>query len=103
VCRLRLPKRAPCNVAHESTVTRPQSAASANIISNFPEADFSLLIRPTSSKPVPGPRGRRARQIPNYLRVAGYPLTLSLAKRGTVLILLRGTPGQCSQVIHSNV
>jgi hypothetical protein len=42
------------NVAHESTVTRPQSAASANIISNFPEADFALSIWPTSSKPVYG-------------------------------------------------
>ena len=39
--------RAPRNVAHESTVTRPQSAASANIISNFQEADLSLLIGPT--------------------------------------------------------
>ena len=44
MCRLRLPRRAPRNVAHESTVTRPQSAASANAISNFPEADFSVLI-----------------------------------------------------------
>ena len=40
MCRLRLPRRAPRNVAHESTVTRPQSAPSANAISNFPEADF---------------------------------------------------------------
>ena len=38
--RLRLPRRAPRNVAHESTVTRPQSGHSANAISNFPEADF---------------------------------------------------------------
>jgi len=36
VCRLRLPRRAPRNVAHESTVTRSQSAASANAISNLP-------------------------------------------------------------------
>ena len=40
MCRLRLPRRAPRNVAHESTVTRPQSAPSANGISNFPEADL---------------------------------------------------------------
>jgi hypothetical protein len=40
VCRLRLPRRAPRNVAHESTVTRPQSVPSANAISNFPEEDF---------------------------------------------------------------
>ncbi len=44
VCRLCLPRRAPRNVAHESTVTRPQSAAIANVISNFPGADFPLLI-----------------------------------------------------------
>ena len=36
MCRLRLPRRAPRNVAHESTVTRSQSAASANAISNLP-------------------------------------------------------------------
>jgi hypothetical protein len=40
VCRLRLPRRAPRNVAHESTVTRGQSAAIANAIPNFPEEDF---------------------------------------------------------------
>ena len=40
MCRLRLPRRAPRNVAHESTVTRPHSAPSANTIFNFPEADF---------------------------------------------------------------
>ena len=40
MCRLRLPRRAPRNVAYESTVTRPQLAPSANAISNFPEADF---------------------------------------------------------------
>ena len=38
--RLRLPRRASRNAAHESTVTRPHSAPSANTISNFPEADF---------------------------------------------------------------
>jgi hypothetical protein len=38
--RLRLPRRAPRNVAHESTVTRPQAAAGDDVISNFPEADF---------------------------------------------------------------
>ena len=47
MCRLRLPRRAPRNVAHESTVTRPQSAASANAISNFPEADFWGVISPS--------------------------------------------------------
>ena len=41
MCRLRLPRRAPREVAHESTVTRPQSAAIANVISNFRETDFS--------------------------------------------------------------
>jgi hypothetical protein len=41
VCRLRLPRRAPRNVAHESTVTHPQSASSANAIPNFPEADLN--------------------------------------------------------------
>jgi len=41
VCRLLQPRCAPRNVAHESTVTRPQSAASANVISNFPEADLN--------------------------------------------------------------
>jgi hypothetical protein len=40
VRRLRLLRRAPRNVAHESTVTRPRSAPTANAISNFPEADF---------------------------------------------------------------
>ena len=40
MCRLRLPRRAPRNVPHESTVTRLRSASSANAISNFPEADF---------------------------------------------------------------
>lgn len=40
MCRLRLPRRAPRNVAHEPTVTRAQSAPSANAISNFPKADF---------------------------------------------------------------
>jgi hypothetical protein len=39
VCPLRLPRHAPRNAAHESAVTRPQSAASANAISNFAEAD----------------------------------------------------------------
>jgi hypothetical protein len=48
VCRLRLPRRAPRNLAHESTVTRPQSAASANAISNFLEADFG----PASESPI---------------------------------------------------
>ncbi len=43
VCRLCLPRRAPRNVAHESTVTRPQSAAIANVIPNFPGADFRGL------------------------------------------------------------
>ena len=43
MCRLRLPRRGPRNVAHESTVTHPQSAASANAISNFPES--GLLAR----------------------------------------------------------
>ena len=38
--------RAPRNVAHESTVTRPQSAASANIISNFPEDRLIVTDRP---------------------------------------------------------
>jgi hypothetical protein len=40
VDRLRLPRRARRNIAHESTVTRPLSAPSANAISNFPEADL---------------------------------------------------------------
>jgi hypothetical protein len=40
VYRLRLPRRARRNITHESTVTRPLSAPSANAISNFPEADF---------------------------------------------------------------
>jgi hypothetical protein len=31
----------PRNVAHESTVTRPQSAPSANAISNFPGSPTS--------------------------------------------------------------
>jgi len=58
VCRLRLPRRAPRNVAHESTVTRPQSAPSTNAISNFPEEDFwpavpqTLPDRLTSELPV---------------------------------------------------
>ena len=46
MCRLRLPRRTPRNVAHESTVTRPQSAPSTNAIPNFPEAD--LNFGPTS-------------------------------------------------------
>ena len=49
MCRLRLPRRAPRNVAHESTVTRPQSAPSANAISNFPEADFVVPIDHSTS------------------------------------------------------
>jgi hypothetical protein len=40
VCRLRLPRSASRNVAHDSTVTRSQSAPSAKAISNFPEEDF---------------------------------------------------------------
>ena len=48
MCRLRLPRRAPRNVAHESTVTREQSAPSANAIPNFPEAEFGT----TSSESV---------------------------------------------------
>lgn len=43
MCRLLQPRRTPRNVAHESTVTRPQSVASANAISNFPEADLWLF------------------------------------------------------------
>ena len=55
MCRLRLPRRAPRNVAHESTVTRPQSAPSANAISNFPEEDFwpeSLRVRLRAQLPL---------------------------------------------------
>ena len=37
MCRLRPPRRAPRNVSHESVVTREQSSAGANAISNFPE------------------------------------------------------------------
>ena len=51
MCRLRLPRRAPRNVAHESTVTRPQSAAIANVISNFPGADLNeAAMRRTLSR-----------------------------------------------------
>jgi hypothetical protein len=40
VFRLLLPRRAPRNVPHESTVTSPAVGPSANAIPNFPEADF---------------------------------------------------------------
>ena len=51
MCRLRLSRRAPRNVAHESSVTRPQSALSANAISNFPEADLNeAALRRTHSR-----------------------------------------------------
>ena len=49
----RLLRRAPRNIAHKSTVTRPQSAPSANAISNFPEADFGLA-RPYGGYYPPG-------------------------------------------------
>jgi hypothetical protein len=50
VCRLRLPRRAPRAVAHESTVTRQQSAPSANAISNFPEADFGTTLSESATE-----------------------------------------------------
>ena len=43
--------RASRNVAHGSTVTRPHSAPSANVISNFPEAGLWVLIPPGNNYP----------------------------------------------------
>jgi hypothetical protein len=39
------PMRAPRHLAYESALTRQQSAATANAISNFPEADLNEAAR----------------------------------------------------------
>jgi hypothetical protein len=68
VRRLRLPRRAPRNVAHESTVTRPQSEPSANAISNFAEADLWLA----SLRVHPEHNFRVARDTPT-IQKCGFP------------------------------
>jgi hypothetical protein len=62
VRRLRLPWRAPRNVAHESTLTRRQLVARANVISNFPEADFwTTSVRDQVSHPLRRDSGRSSK------------------------------------------